>query len=193
MPSYWYRKSHCEDKAILRPSYLHNGISYTGKTTSLYWIRALVAIGGSQEVQWLTWCHSQLVHRMLRHSHGHEGRHKVLNAQTSSRRLVALKIAQMRQKGGTCITMVAEWIYNDPLVATMQKICSVTKHDPKSGRCICLPCASTFGQPMWRLQCVHSVIMATPEQPWQWFFLPSASFEWSAVPLLSAYNTLKPR
>ena len=26
---------------ILRPSYLHNGISYTVKTTSLYWIRAL--------------------------------------------------------------------------------------------------------------------------------------------------------
>ena len=33
--------SHCRDKTILRPSYLHNGISYTGKMTSLYWIRAL--------------------------------------------------------------------------------------------------------------------------------------------------------
>ena len=41
MPSYQYRKSHCEDKTILRPSYLHNGISYTGKTASLYWIGAL--------------------------------------------------------------------------------------------------------------------------------------------------------
>ena len=40
--SYQYRKSHCGDKTILRPSYLHNGISYTGKMTSLYWIRALV-------------------------------------------------------------------------------------------------------------------------------------------------------
>ena len=40
MTSYQYRKSHCGDKRILRPSYLHNGISYTGKTTSLYWIRA---------------------------------------------------------------------------------------------------------------------------------------------------------
>ena len=40
--SYQYRKSHCGDKTILRPSYLHNGISYTGKTTSLYWIRVLV-------------------------------------------------------------------------------------------------------------------------------------------------------
>ena len=41
MSSYQYRKSHCGDKMILRPSYLHNGISYTGKTTSLYWIGAL--------------------------------------------------------------------------------------------------------------------------------------------------------
>ena len=37
MSSYQYTKSHCGDKTILRPSYLHNGISYTGKTTSLYW------------------------------------------------------------------------------------------------------------------------------------------------------------
>ena len=43
MPSYQYRKSHCGDKTILRSSYLHNGISYTGKMTSLYWIRALVS------------------------------------------------------------------------------------------------------------------------------------------------------
>ena len=41
--SYQYRKSHCGDKTILRASYLHNGISYPGKTTSLYWIGALVA------------------------------------------------------------------------------------------------------------------------------------------------------
>ena len=38
MTSYQDRKSHCGDKTILRPSYLHNCISYTGKTTSLYWI-----------------------------------------------------------------------------------------------------------------------------------------------------------
>ena len=38
MTSYQYRKSHCRDKTILRPSNLHNGISYTGKMTSLYWI-----------------------------------------------------------------------------------------------------------------------------------------------------------
>ena len=42
MASYQYRKSHCGDKTILRLSYLHNGISYTGKMTSLYWIRAQV-------------------------------------------------------------------------------------------------------------------------------------------------------
>ena len=39
MTSYQYRKSHCGDKTILRPSYLHNGISYTAKMISIYWIR----------------------------------------------------------------------------------------------------------------------------------------------------------
>ena len=42
MSSYQYRKSHCGGKTILPPTYLHNGISYTGKTTSLYWIRTIV-------------------------------------------------------------------------------------------------------------------------------------------------------
>ena len=41
MPSYQYRKSHFGDKMVVRSSYLHNGISYTGKMTSLCWIRAL--------------------------------------------------------------------------------------------------------------------------------------------------------
>ena len=41
--SHQYRKSHCGNKTILQSSYLHNGISYTGKMTSLYWIRALFA------------------------------------------------------------------------------------------------------------------------------------------------------
>ena len=36
MPCYQYRKTHCGDKVILRPSYFHNGISYTGRMTSLY-------------------------------------------------------------------------------------------------------------------------------------------------------------
>ena len=58
MPSYQYRKSHCGDKRILWPSYLHNGISYTGKTTSLYWIRALVTPYDDTDLSqhWLRWC-----------------------------------------------------------------------------------------------------------------------------------------
>ena len=35
--SYQYRNSHCGDKMIFWPSYLHNRISHTGKITSLYW------------------------------------------------------------------------------------------------------------------------------------------------------------
>ena len=42
MSSYQYRKSHCGDKTIWRLPYLHNEISYAGKTPSLYWIRALM-------------------------------------------------------------------------------------------------------------------------------------------------------
>ena len=45
MTSSQYRKSHCGDKTILWPSYLHNGVSYTGKMASLYWIRAQTRIG----------------------------------------------------------------------------------------------------------------------------------------------------
>ena len=48
--SYQYRKSHCGDKTILRPSYLHNGISYTGKRTSLYWIRAQVVTSNATTI-----------------------------------------------------------------------------------------------------------------------------------------------
>ena len=47
MSSYQYRKYHCGDKTVVRLSYFHNGISYTGKMTSLYWIRALVTSGFS--------------------------------------------------------------------------------------------------------------------------------------------------
>ena len=45
MPSYQYRKSHCGDKTVVRSSYLHNGISYSGKKSSLYWTRPQVSIG----------------------------------------------------------------------------------------------------------------------------------------------------
>ena len=40
--SYQCRKSHCGDKTVVRSSYLHYGISYTGKMPSFYWIGALV-------------------------------------------------------------------------------------------------------------------------------------------------------
>ena len=50
MTSYQYRKSHCGDKTILRPSYLHNGISYTGKMTSLYWIGAQIYHNASHRI-----------------------------------------------------------------------------------------------------------------------------------------------
>ena len=43
MSSYQYMKSHCGDKTVVRSSYLHNGISYIGKT-SLYWISPLVKV-----------------------------------------------------------------------------------------------------------------------------------------------------
>ena len=54
MPSYQYRKSHCGDKTILRPSYLHNEISYNGKMTSLYWIRPQIILQklGQYHVCW---------------------------------------------------------------------------------------------------------------------------------------------
>ena len=40
--SYKSRKSHCGDKTVVRSSYLHYGIFYTGKMSSLYWIRAQI-------------------------------------------------------------------------------------------------------------------------------------------------------
>ena len=42
MLSYQCRKYHCGDKTIFRPSYLNNGIPYTAKTTTFYWIGALL-------------------------------------------------------------------------------------------------------------------------------------------------------
>ena len=33
MPCYWYKKSHYRDKTVDRPSYLHNWIFYTGKSS----------------------------------------------------------------------------------------------------------------------------------------------------------------
>ena len=47
-PPCQYRKSHYGDKMILRPSYLHNGISHTGKMTSFYWITAQVLVSSKR-------------------------------------------------------------------------------------------------------------------------------------------------
>ena len=44
MSSYQDRKFHCGDKTVVISSYLHNAISYTGKMTSLYWIRVQVTV-----------------------------------------------------------------------------------------------------------------------------------------------------
>ena len=44
MLSCQYRKSHCGDKMVTRSFYLHNGISYAGKISSLYWIGPLGVI-----------------------------------------------------------------------------------------------------------------------------------------------------
>ena len=53
MSSCQYRKSHCGDKTVIRSSYLHNGIFYTGKM-SLYWIGPLVSdVATTQKFAWL--------------------------------------------------------------------------------------------------------------------------------------------
>ena len=76
MTSYQYRTSHYGDKTILRPSYLHNGISYAGKMTSLYWIRALfifdkcgcslAVVSGISEIQiWFKGCDRHCYYRAV--------------------------------------------------------------------------------------------------------------------------------
>ena len=47
-----YMKSHCGDKTILRSSYLHNGISYTGKRSSLYRIIPRINKKGARALTW---------------------------------------------------------------------------------------------------------------------------------------------
>ena len=47
MSSYQYRKSYCGGKTVVRSSYLHNRISYTGKMSSLYWIGAQISSLGA--------------------------------------------------------------------------------------------------------------------------------------------------
>ena len=52
MLSYLYRKSHCGDKMILLPSYLHDGISYT-------WINW--GMGSANE----RWCYNDVISQWL--------------------------------------------------------------------------------------------------------------------------------
>ena len=49
--SYQYRKYHCGDKTVVRSSYLHNGISHTGKISSLYWMGAQYIISTTVTAQ----------------------------------------------------------------------------------------------------------------------------------------------
>ena len=90
MSSYQYRKSHCGDKTILRPSYLHNGISYTGKMISLYWIGALspaqllFSEGNPPENVSTWWRHHGIYHSQPGHKSllwRHNGRDSVSNHQ----------------------------------------------------------------------------------------------------------------
>ena len=67
MSSYQCRKSHCGDKTVVRSSYLHNGISYTGKMSSLYWIRALVTIGPGNHLTLVRQPEPMLAYHQLRH------------------------------------------------------------------------------------------------------------------------------
>ena len=55
MPSYQCRKSHCGDKTVLRPSYLHNEISFIDKMASLYWIRARGVHFPCDGLIWFVW------------------------------------------------------------------------------------------------------------------------------------------
>ena len=55
MSSCQYRKSHCGDKTVVRSSYLHNEISYTGKMASLYWFRPQHIMSTYTEVRFSTY------------------------------------------------------------------------------------------------------------------------------------------
>ena len=60
-----YRKFHCGDNMVVRSSYLHNGNSYTGKMSFLYWDTPLEASFQTLTLtfwgrdKWLTFCRTQ--------------------------------------------------------------------------------------------------------------------------------------
>ena len=80
MSSYQYKKSLCGDKTILRLSYLHNEIFYTGKMTSLYWISLLVVAWCCQAASKLSlwWPHVALSLNELTHC-GLQGSDQFMN------------------------------------------------------------------------------------------------------------------
>ena len=53
MSSYQYTKSHCGDKTVVKSSFFHSGISYTGKMTSLYWFDPQVSIAILSLICWM--------------------------------------------------------------------------------------------------------------------------------------------
>ena len=60
MLSYQYRKSHCEDKTVVRLFYLHNGNLYMGKTTFLFWISPQISQNNGHNIICIyisvSWC-----------------------------------------------------------------------------------------------------------------------------------------
>ena len=110
MSSYQYRKSHCGDKTILRSSYFHNGISYTGKTASLYWI------GAQLSSTFIVWGYDFPVH--LHHVNPCPYT-TLLNANHANMCMLAcrssLRIAALCQNGQRCISMRRHYDNNAPL------------------------------------------------------------------------------
>ena len=64
MAFYQNRKSHCGDKTVERASYLHNGISFTGKM-SLYWIGVLVVIAAATVSAWSGYATYDIIHYII--------------------------------------------------------------------------------------------------------------------------------
>ena len=141
MSSYQYGKSHCGDKTILRPSYLHNGISYTGKTTSLYWIGVPVYIsaleyswrkgsilwylmpwylalpGHQQECYWACWING-LIYRSCDQQfqlHGSSHRLKMINTTIPVSYVFSEKFNSARVELGC--TQRSFWVWAQPMRA----------------------------------------------------------------------------
>ena len=104
---------------------------------------------------------------------------------------------QRRQDEGTYIAVVAEWMYTGrPLVAP-SKMRNVVNIVYQFGRHFCLPCILLCLS--WPTNSVHwAITVATtvppfvdhgsPDPPWQWFCLHSASFARPVVPLKQLWS-----